>query len=124
MKIAVVIVRVLLGLMVLFASITYLFKLITPPPMTGPIQVFNEGLEASVYLMPTVKVIELLCGLAFVSGKFVRLAVVVIFPIIVNIVCVHLFLAPSGLPVAIPLALADLFLAFYYRESYRPILQP
>ena len=124
MKIAVVIVRVLLGLMFLFASITYLFKLITPPPMTGPIQVFNEGLEASVYLMPTVKVIELLCGLAFVSGKFVRLAVVVIFPIIVNIVCVHLFLAPSGLPVAIPLALADLFLAFYYRESYRPILQP
>jgi uncharacterized membrane protein YphA (DoxX/SURF4 family) len=92
--------------------------------MTGAMKVFSDGLEASIYLMPTVKVIELLCGLAFVSGKFVRLAVVVIFPIIVNIVCVHLFLEPSGLVVAIPLALADLFLAYYYRDSYKPMLQP
>lgn len=124
MKTASVIVRTLMGLMFLFASITYLFKLITPPPMTGAMKVFSEGLEASIYLMPTVKVIELLCGLAFVSGKFVRLAVVLIFPIIVNIVGVHLFLDHSGLPVAIPLALAELFLAYYYRESYKSILQP
>ena len=124
MKIASIITRVLMGLMFLFASIAYLFKLITPPPMTGPMQIFNDGLNASIYLMPTVKVIELLCGLAFLSGKFVRLAVVVIFPIIVNIVCVHLFLDPSGLAIAIPLALADLFLAYYYRESYRAMLQP
>ena len=124
MKIASTIVRVLMGLLFLFASITYLFKLITPPPMTGPMKVFNDGLQASVYLMPTVKVIELMCGLAFVSGKFVRLAVVVIFPIIVNIVGVHTFLDHSGLPVAIPLILADLFLAYYYRESYKPMLRP
>jgi uncharacterized membrane protein YphA (DoxX/SURF4 family) len=124
MKTTSIIVRTLMGLMFLFASITFLFKLITPPPMTGAMKVFSDGLEASIYLMPTVKVIELLCGLAFVSGKFVRLAVVVIFPIIVNIVCVHLFLEPSGLVVAIPLALADLFLAYYYRDSYKPMLQP
>jgi uncharacterized membrane protein YphA (DoxX/SURF4 family) len=124
MKTASVIVRVLMGLMFLFASITYLFKLITPPPMTGPIKVFSEGLEASIYLMPTVKIFELLCGLAFVSGKFARLAVIVIFPIIVNILCVHLFLDHSGLPVAIPLAAAELFLIYYYRESYKPMLQP
>lgn len=123
MKIAAVIVRVLMGLLFLFASITYLFKLFTPPPLTGAMKVFNDGLEASVYLLPTVKVIELLCGLAFVSGKFVRLAVVVIFPIIVNIVCIHIFIDTSGLPVAIPLAAADLFLAYYYRESYKPLLQ-
>src|SRR5437868_1277770 len=98
MKIAVIITRVLMGLLFLFASITYLLKLITPPPMTGAMQVFNDGLEASIYIMPVVKVIELLCGLAFVSGKFVRLAVVVIFPIIVNIMGVHTFLDHSGLP--------------------------
>ena len=124
MKAAAIVVRILMGLMFLFASITYLFKLYTPPPMTGAVKIFNDGIEASIYLMPTVKVFELLCGLAFVSGKFVRLAVVVIFPIIVNIVCFHAFLQPSGLPIAIPLALGDLFLATYYRESYKPLLQP
>lgn len=124
MKIASIIVRILMGLMFLFASITFLFKLFTPPPMEGAMKVFNDGLEASVYIMPTVKVLELLCGLAFVSGKFVRLAVVVIFPIIVNIVGVHIFIETSGLMVAIPLLLSNLFLAYYYRDSYRPMLQP
>ena len=124
MKIAAIIARILMGLMFLFASITYLFKLFTPPPLTGAMKVFNDGLEASVYLMPTVKVIELLCGLAFVSGKFVRLAVVVIFPILVNIVCINIFLTPEGLPIAIPLFLADLFLAYYYRDSYTALLKP
>lgn len=117
-------VRVLMGLLFLFASITYLFKLFTPPPMTGPMKTFNDGLEAARYLMPTVKVLELLCGLSFVSGKFVRLAVVVIFPILVNIVGVHLFIDTSGLPVALLLLLANLFLAYHYRESYRGMLQP
>lgn len=124
MKIAAVIVRVLMGLLFLFASVVYFLKLITPPPMAGAMQVFNAGIEASVYLMPTVKVIELMCGLALVSGRFVRLAVVVIFPIIVNILGVHIFLDHSGLPVAIPLVLADLFLAYSYRESYKPMLHP
>jgi uncharacterized membrane protein YphA (DoxX/SURF4 family) len=124
MKIAAIIVRVLMGLMFLFASITYLFKLIMPPPMQGAMQVFSDGLNAAVYLMPTVKVIELLCGLSLVSGKFVRLAVVVIFPIIVNILGVHLFLDPSGLPVAIPIFLGELFLAYYYRDAYAPMLRP
>ncbi len=69
MKIAMIIVRTLMGLLFLFASITFLFKLITPPEPTGALKTFSSGLEASRFLMPTVKVIELVCGLAFVSGR-------------------------------------------------------
>jgi uncharacterized membrane protein YphA (DoxX/SURF4 family) len=123
MKIVVIIARVLMGLLFLFASITYLFKLITPPPMTGAMKIFNDGLTASVYMMPTVKVIELLCGLAFVTGFFVPLAAVVITPIIVNIVLVHAFLAPEGLPVAAFLIVALLLIAYYHRDSYRPLFK-
>lgn len=121
MKITVTIARVLMGLLFLFASITYLFKLITPPPLTGDMKIFNDGLMASGYMMPTVKVIELLCGLAFVTGFFVPLAAVVITPVIVNIVLVHAFLAPEGLPVAAFLVVALLFIAYYHRDSYRPL---
>lgn len=67
LRIATIIIGSLMGLLFLFASLTFLFKLITSPPLTGAIKVFNDGLDASVYLMPTVKIIELLCGLAFVS---------------------------------------------------------
>ncbi len=123
MKWTVIIVRSLMGLLFLFASITFLFKLFTPPPLTGAMKTFNDGLMASVYLMPTVKVIELLCGLAFLSGRFVPLATVLIAPIIVNIFGVHLFLGHEGLPLAIFLVLANGLLAYHHRESYKPLFR-
>lgn len=124
MKIAMILVRSLMGLLFVFASVTYLFKLITPPPPTGAMKVFNDGLEASRYLMPTVKVIELVCGLAFLSGRFVPLASVLIAPIIVNIFLISVFLiGPQGLPLAVFVVLANAFIAYYHRDRYRPLLK-
>lgn len=123
MKIAAIIVRSLMGLLFLFSSITFLFKLFTPPPLEGPIKTFNEGLVASVYLLPLAKSIELICGIAFLSGRFVPLATVLIAPIIVNILLIHVFLVPSGLPLAIALVLANGFLAYVHRDRFKPLLK-
>lgn len=122
MKIAVIIVRVLMGLMFAFASIAFFFKLVDAPEQTGSVKIFNDGIAASVYLMPTVKVFELLCAIAFLSGRFVPLATVVLFPVNLNILLFHVFLEPSGLPMVILLMLGNLFLAYYYRDKYREIL--
>ena len=110
-----------MGLLFLFSSITFLFKLITPPEPTGAMKIFSEGLQASVYLMPLVMIIELVCSIAFLSGRFVPLAAVLISPIIVNIFFVHAFLGPEGLPIAIFLVLANSFVAYTYRERYAPL---
>ena len=122
MKIAVLIVRILLGLMFAFASIAYFLKLVHEPEPTGSVKIFNDGIVASVYLMPTVKILELLCAIAFLSGRFVPLATIVIFPIILNILLFHAFLQPAQLPLAILLMLGNLFLAYSNREKYRTIL--
>ena len=122
MKIAVIIVRILLGALFLFASITFLFNVFPKPELTGPLKTFNEGMDATGYLMHLVKVIELICGIAFITGRFVPLAAVVIFPIVVNIVGVHMFLAPEGLPTAIFVLAATLFLAYAYRNYYKGLL--
>ena len=50
------------------------------------------------------------------------LATVVIAPVIVNIFCFHAIVDRSGLPVAIFLVLANVFVAYSYRESYRGLL--
>lgn len=118
MKIAVIIVRVLMGLMFLFASISFFFKLMPQPEMSGPIKFFNEGLAASGYFMPFLKTVELICGLLLVAGLFIPLTAIIIFPITIHIFLVHLFMAPEGLPVAVFMLLGNLFLAWYYRKSY------
>jgi putative oxidoreductase len=123
MKIAVMIIRILVGLLLIMGSITFFFNLMKEQPkFEGGMKLFFDGIVASVYLMPVVKAIELLCGIAFVSGRFVPLATVVIFPITLNIVLVHGFLDPKGLPAGLVLLLANLFLAYAYRKNYEPML--
>jgi putative oxidoreductase len=118
MKIALIIIRSLFGLLFLFASVTYFLKLMPQPEMQGNVKLFMQGMEASVYLMPTVKFVELICALAFISGRFVPLATVMIFPITLNILLYNVFLSPEGAPMGIVLLLVNLFMAYYYRKNY------
>lgn len=118
MKIAIIVIRTIVGLLLIMSSVFVLFKLAPQPELTGNMKTFNEGVAASGYLMTLIKVIELICGIAFVTGRFNPLATVVLFPITVNIFMVHLLLAPEGLPVAIFLLLSNLFLAYAYRKNY------
>lgn len=111
-----------MGLIFLFSSIVVLFNLVPQPELEGSVKLFNEGVEASVYMMPMIKIIELICAIAFISGFFVPFATVVIFPIVVNIFLFHSFLAPEGLAIAIFLLLGNLLLAYYYRQLYIPML--
>jgi putative oxidoreductase len=124
MKIVMIIVRTLMGLLFLLASIVVLLNLVPKPELTGITKAFNEGLESVGYFIPLLKIAELLCGIAFVTGYFVPLATVVIAPIIVNIFMFHAFIDRTGLPVAIFLVIANIFVAYYYRDRYAGLLKP
>jgi len=117
-----IIVRTLLGLLFLFASAAYVFKLVTPPPMEGAIKTFNEGLAASGYFFTLLKITELVCAILLLAGRFVPLALILLSPIAVNIFMVHLMLDRTGLPIAIFVVLAMVFLAYCYRNAFKPML--
>ncbi len=122
MKVATIIIRILLGALFVFGAVAYFFNLIPQPELTGDMKTFTDGLNASGYLVPLIKTVELICGIAFIAGRFVPIATVVIFPIVVNIISVHVLLAPEGLPIAIFVLLATLFLAYTSRNHYRELM--
>ncbi|MDI1240962.1 MAG: DoxX family membrane protein [bacterium] len=124
MKIAMVIVRTLVGLLFIFSSATFLLGLIEPPPLEGAMKTFSEGLAASGYFFTLLKVTELVCGILLVSGRFVPLALVMLSPIVINIFMVHLLLAPEGIAIGIFLVAAFIFLAYCYRKAFAPLLTP
>ncbi|CAN1563620.1 hypothetical protein MCETHM1_02780 [Flavobacteriaceae bacterium] len=123
MKIATIIIRSLIGLLLLFASVSYFLQLFPEPVLTGNMKLFNDGMNASGYLMPLVKSVELICGLAFVSGKFNRLAFILLMPISINILFVHICLAPEGIPVAAFLLLGNIFLIYTKWDSYKGLFE-
>jgi hypothetical protein len=125
MKIAMIIVRTLMGLLFLFASVTYLLMVLgmfQPPPMEGAVKTFNEGLAASGYFFTLLKITEFVCAILLLTGRFVPLALVILSPIILNIFFFHLFVDRSGLPVAIFVVAANIFLAYCYRDAFQPLL--
>ena len=91
------------------------------PEMEGAVGQFMIGVSASGYMLQVVKIFELVCAIALISGRFVPLAAVVIFPITLNVFLFHAFLVPAGLPVAIFLLAANLFVAYANREKYQPL---
>jgi putative oxidoreductase len=120
MRIATIIVRVLMGALLVFASVTYFFNLFPQPQHTGALATVMAGFAASKYLFPLTKAIELLAGLSFLSGKYMRLFNIVLLPVTVNILLIHVFLEPlSELAPALLLLLGNLFLIYRNWDSYK-----
>ena len=122
-----IIARILLGLAFTVFGAMGLFQLVPMPDnLPEPLMTFNKGLAASRYFMPFLKAVETICGLLLLSGYYVPLALVVLAPIVIHINLVHIFLAPSGLPLAIFLGLLLFYLAFFarpYCERIRPLFR-
>jgi hypothetical protein len=52
----------------------------------------------------------------------VPLALTILAPVIVNLVAVHLFLAPEGVVMAVAILALERYLAWAYRAAFRPML--
>ena len=123
MKITTIVIRTLIGLLFLFTSIGFFLKLFPEPEFEGNFKAFQVGIVASTYLIPLAKSVELLCGLSFVSGRYVTLANILIFPVTINILFINFFLTPEGLPLALFVFFGNLFLIYSHWENYKGLFK-
>ena len=123
MKIATIIARSLLGLIfVVFGLNMFLHFIPTPPPPEGPARDFMTALFLSHYLY-VVGALQVVGGLILLSGRWVPLGLTLLGPVIVNILCFHVLMAPAGLPMAIVVSLLALFLLWRYREHFAGLVK-
>lgn len=123
MKIAVIIIRVLLGAMYLFASVSYFLKLMPESPqMSADQTTFMAGVMVTGYLMTLIKITELVGGILLIFGRTAPLAAIILFPVTLNIFLYHAYLGPKELPMVAVMLLFNLFLFFAYRHKYLPIV--
>jgi len=64
---------------------------------------------------------QLLTGILLLSGVFVPFALVLIAPVIVNIICFHIFLAPASIGPGAVALLLEIFLVIAYRRAFAPM---
>lgn len=125
MKKAPLIARILLGIVFFGSGLAGLLNLAPPPPdMPADLMTFMTGIMAAKYFFPLLKGTEVICGLMLITDFYVPLALVVLAPVVLNIFLTHLFLAPSGLALAIIIGILETYLAFFaspYKEAIRPL---
>ena len=102
----------------IFKTRLYAFEL------AEPAQNFFGALVDSGYIMTIVAIVEIVTGVLLLANKFVPLALVVLFPIMLNAFLFHLFLDIKGIPGALVAVAMNVFLFFAYKSKYDELLKP
>jgi len=121
MKIAVVTARVLLGLIFVVFGLNGFLHFLPQPPIPAAAGAFFGALAATGYMLPLIFGAQLIGG-GLVLASMVPLGLVVLAPVLINIVCFHLFLAPEGMGPAVVVSALALFLLWVHREAYAGLL--
>lgn len=120
MKIAVLIARILLGLVfTVFGLNTFLhFIPMTPPP--GDAGVFT-GLLFKYGWFVFIGILYLIAGILLLINRYIGVALTILAPIIVVILLFHITMNPQGIGLALIVAALEVFLIYAYWHHFRPI---
>jgi putative oxidoreductase len=117
MKIVTLIARLLLGLIFVVFGLNGFFNFINMGPMpSGLAGQFIGALALSHYFW-VVAALQVAGGALLLVNRFVPLGLVLLGPVIVNIILYHVFLNPSGIGLAVVVAILWL-IVFYGQRQY------
>jgi putative oxidoreductase len=117
MKIAVLVARILLGLIFVFFGLNGFLNFLHAPMPTGPAGQFIGVLFGSFY-MHFIFLVQLVGGVLLLSGQFIPFALVLLGPVLVNILLFHISFQPAGLPPGLLSTLLWFIIFFGYRRSF------
>jgi uncharacterized membrane protein YphA (DoxX/SURF4 family) len=117
--------RILMGLPLFVFGLNLFFNFIPQPktPMAEGATAFFGALVKSGYMMPLIGTTLVVVGALLLVNRFVPLALALFAPFIVNSLAFHVYLEPSGRPMAAIFLALELYLAWVYRKAFGPMLR-
>ena len=123
MKTASVVARYLAGVIFLVMGLNGYLHFIPFPPPPGIAGQFMDALYVSHYLW-VIFAFQVIAGVLLLANRYVPLAVAVLAPVIVNILTFHATMAPSGLPLALFVAVLWALIFVDVRPAFSGLFQP
>ncbi len=115
--------RVALALILIVFGLNGMLQFIPVPPPPAPALAFRDALVASGYMLPLWKGVEFVGAALLLANTWVPFALTILTPVLVNIFCFHLFLAPGGLGLAVLMLGLTAFLAWQRRDAFRALFR-
>src|ERR1700686_5397507 len=123
MRTASVIVRYLTGVIFLVMGLNGFLNFIPMPPPQGVAGQFIGALYVSHYLW-VIFGFQVIAGVLLLVNRYVPFAVAVLAPVIVNILSFHVLMAPSGLPLALFVAVLWAVIFVDVRQAFAALFHP
>ena len=117
MKIAVIVARILMGLIFVFFGLNGFLQFTKAPMPTGLAGQFLMTLFQSHYVW-FVCAVQIVGGVLLLVNRYVPLALTLLGPVIVNIILYHLLLNPTAAQLAVVASICWLFLFYRYRQHF------
>ena len=115
--------RFLMGLIFLVFGLNgFLNFMPQPKDLPEGVAALLGAFKTSGYMLQLISGTQVLVGALLLINCFVPLALALIAPVIVNIICFHVFLMPSTIAPGIVVAVLEIYLAWSYRKVYAPML--
>jgi hypothetical protein len=75
------------------------------------------------WLMPLIATAEIVGGILFITNKYRALGAIIILPVMVGVLLTHIIDEPSGLPIALPLFVINIWVIIENRSKYLPMIE-
>jgi putative oxidoreductase len=112
----------LAGVIFLVMGLNGFLNFIPLPPPEGVAGQFMGALFVSHYLT-VILAVQVIAAIPLLVNRFVPLALAVLASVIVNILCFHIFMAPSGLPPALVVAVLWVLIFVRVRPAFAGLFQ-
>ena len=122
MRTAAVIARYLAGVIFLVMGLNGFLNFIPFPPPAGVAGQFMGALYVSHYLW-VIFAFQVIAGVFLLVNRYIPLAVAMLAPVIVNIITFHALMAPSGLPLALFVAVLWAAIFIDVRPAFSGLFQ-
>ena len=114
--------RLLLGLIFAVFGANKLVTFLPSPEFSTDAMNFFGALASSGYFLKLLGIVEVASGLMLLTNRFTALALTMLAPVTINIFLFHVFLAPSGLVLAIIVIGLNAYLAYVNRDKFSAVL--
>lgn len=122
MKTVITIARIFLGGMFIISGFNGFFHFIPTDAMPGSPMGFLSSMVSTGDFFYVIKFFEIIGGIMIMGSFYMPIALIMMFPITMNIFMFHMTGGNGGIPIAFMLFISHIYMIYMHRERYTTMI--
>lgn len=113
-----IVARIILAVFLIVLGSNSFFNFLPYPEMNDSANAFMGAINSAKFIFPLIGLVEIISGFMLLTKKAVPLALILVFPILINAMIFHISLNQEGMLFAAICFLCNILLIYHHKKSY------